>query len=104
MPFYMPPKIRNSEKDASCLKNVLDFLDLKYSALRHLHVLLQWTFVVPKIEFPSHVVGVGPVLSHKKHILLQVAIHERTRVNSSPLGQGDFILHLSHQGSELYFR
>lgn len=29
MPFYMPPKIRNSEKDALCLKNVLVFLNLK---------------------------------------------------------------------------
>lgn len=60
MPFYTPLKIRNSEKNASCLKNVLDFPELKYSVPRHLYVLLKWTFVVSKIVLPSHVVCVGP--------------------------------------------
>lgn len=56
MPFYMSRKMRNSEKNAY-LENVLDFLDLKYSVPRLLYVLLCWTFVVSKIEFSSHVVG-----------------------------------------------
>lgn len=60
MSFYMPPKIRNSEKDASCLKDVLDFLDLKYYPFRHLSVLIWWIYVLSKIQLPSHVVGVGP--------------------------------------------
>lgn len=78
-PFYMPPKIRNSEKDASRLKDALDFLDLKYSAPRDLHVLLEWTFVVSKIELPAMwFVWALPALSHE-HVLLQVEIQEWAR-------------------------
>lgn len=70
-PFSMPPKIRNSEKDPSCLNNVLDFPDLKYSAPQTLVCLLQWTFAVSKIVIVSHVVvWVLVVLSHNKHITL----------------------------------
>ena len=72
----MPPKIRNSEKDASRLKDALDFLDLKYSVPRDLHVLLEWTFVVSKIELPAMwFMWALPALSHK-HVLLQVEIQE----------------------------